>query len=160
MTTALLWLLALGAADSLGDASVGAMKFKAPVSWKVEQTDAETKSWTSSDEKGAVSFYSGQLDKVRPAKACVDAMVAAVGVDGFEFAPIGAQPAAKKITQDFIGEKDADKTETNRVITTTWVGCDGKTKWLLTFSARKSEGARFGPVLRRMLDSITYGKAP
>ena len=160
MNTALIVLLALGASDTLGEASVGAMKFKAPTSWRFEQTDAETKSWTSSDEKGAVSFYSGQLEKVRPAKACVDAMVAAVGVDGFEFAPIGAQPAAKKITQDFIGDKEEDKTEANRVVTTTWVGCDGKTKWLLTFSARKSEGARFGAILRRMLDSIAYGKAP
>ena len=151
-------LLALGGADSLGVAGVGTLKFKAPTQWAMEQPDAETKTWTSADQKGAVSIYSGPLEKVRPAKACVDAMVSAVGADGFEFAPIAAQPAAKKVTNDFIGDKETDKTEANRVVTTTWVGCDGKTKWLLTFSARKSEGARFGPILKRILDSISYGK--
>ncbi len=158
MTPALVLVLALGGVDSLGSASVGTMKFKAPTQWAMEQTDAETKTWTSADQKGAVSFYSGSLEKVRPAKACVDAMVSAVGAEGFEFAPIGAQPAAKKVTNDFLGDKEEDKTEANRVVTTTWVGCDGKTKWLLTFSARKSEGARFGPILKRILDSISYGK--
>ena len=158
MSALIALLFALGGADSLGAASVGTMKFKAPTQWLINQTDAETKTWTSADQKGAVSFYSGALEKARPPKACVDAMVSAVGAEGFEYAPIGAQPAAKKVTSDFIGDKEEDKTEANRVVTTTWVGCDGKTKWLLTFSARKSEGARFGPILKRILDSISYGK--
>lgn len=159
MTPALM-LFALAGVDSLAPASVGTMKFKAPTAWAMTQTDEATKTWTSADQKGAVSFYSGALEKVRPAKACVDAMVNAVGADGFEFSPVAAKPAAKKITHDFIGEQNEDKTDENRVITTTWVGCDGRTKWVLTFSSRQTEGARFGPILRRMLDSIAYGKAP
>ncbi len=154
---ALSLLLTLGGVDSLGPTSVGTMKLKAPTKWSFEDS-VDTKTWTSPDQHGAISFYSGALEKVRPPKACVDAMVEAVGGDGFEFAPISAQPAAKKITNDFIGEKEEDKVEANRVVTTTWVGCDGRTKWLLTFSARKADAARFGPILRRILDSIAYGK--
>ncbi len=150
-------LVVLASSDTLSATTVGSMKLKAP-QWVMEQSEDGTKTWTSADQKAAVSFYSGELEKARPAKACVEAMVAAVGGDGFEYASIGAKPAAKKITNDFIGEKEEDKTEENRVVTTTWVGCDGRTKWLLTFSARKTEGPRFGPLLRRILDSISYGK--
>jgi len=158
MSSLLVLLLVLGGVDSLSATTVGAMKLKAPTKWALEQTEDGTKTWTSADQKGAISFYSGALEKIRPAKACVDAMVEAVGAEGFELSPIAAQPAAKKISSDFIGEKEEDKTEPNRVVTTTWVGCNGRIKWLLTFSARKSEGARFGPILRRILDSIAYGK--
>ncbi len=155
---ALVLLAALGGIDSLGPITVGPMRLKAPVNWSMEVTEDGTKSWTSPDQKGAMSFYSGSLEKVRPPKACVDALVSAVGLDGFEFAPVAAQPAAKKVTNDFIGTKPEDKTEENRVITTTILGCDGKTKWLLTFTSRKSQAARFGPILRRVLESVSYGK--
>lgn len=151
-------LVTLGGIDSLASVTVGPMKLKAPMKWSMEVTQDGTKSWTSPDQKGAMSFYSGSLEKVRPPKACVDALVSAVGLDGFEFTPIAAQPAAKKVTNDFIGDKKEDKTEENRVITTTILGCDGKTKWLLTFTSRKSQVARFGPILRRVLESISYGK--
>ncbi|MBE2254156.1 MAG: hypothetical protein IAE78_31800, partial [Myxococcus sp.] len=76
----------------------------------------------------------------------------------FSTTTIGGQPAAKKISTDFIGENDGDKVDANKVTTTTIVGCNGKTKWLLTFSNRTADGAKSGALLKRVIDSITYAK--
>jgi hypothetical protein len=57
-----------------------------------------------------------------------------------------------------VGEGEAAKTEANKVTSTTVTGCNGKTKWVLTWTSKTSEGVRFGPMLKRVLDSISYGK--
>ena len=106
----------------------------------------------------AVSVF--PLEKFQPPAGCMKKLLEAVGKDGFEALTLGTQPAAKKITRDYLGEGEAAKVESNRITTTTVLGCNGKVKWVLTFSAKTSEGTRFGPMLKRIIESISYGKSP
>jgi hypothetical protein len=146
------------ASDSLASVQVGKLQFRAPTKWEsVAQDEETTKEWKFSDDASlAVSVF--PVDPVRPAKACVDQLVEALGKDGFSAAPVGTQPAAKKTVSDFVGEGEESKTDANKVTTTTYLGCNGRTKWVLTFSSKTKEAARFGPVLKRVVDSVKYQK--
>lgn len=165
MTTALLLALLLGAdsttGDSLSKVTIGGLSFKAPTEWP-STADDSGKEWTSPDERAKLAVSVFPVDPVRPPKACVSQLVEAVaanlGKEGFTDLTVGGNPAARKLTTDYVGEGEAAKKDENKVTTTTVVGCNGKTKWLVTYSARTADSARFGPILKRVLDSITYGK--
>jgi hypothetical protein len=155
---ALVVALSLAGSDSLAKVSLLGLNFKGPTRWTKTTPDANSFTWAESDSGAefAVSVY--PVDPQRPAKACVDQLVEALGTEGFTTLMLGAQPAAKKVMTDFVGEGEAAKTDANKVTTTTVTGCNGKTKWVLTWTSKTSEGARFGPMLKRVLESISYGK--
>lgn len=145
------------------------VSLKAPKSWDVSAEDESGKEWATSDERAQMAFSAFPVEPLRPARSCVRQLIEAVQagltppdagppVNTFASTTVGGQPAAKKISTDFIGEKEEDKTEANKVTTTTIVGCNGKTKWLLTFSNRTTDGAKSGALLRRVIDSLTYTK--
>ena len=70
---------------------------------------------------------------------------------------MGGQPAYKKVITDWIGDsEEAKKDEKNKATTVSYVGCNGKTKWVMSMSSRVSKAARFGVVLKRIVESITY----
>jgi hypothetical protein len=153
--------LALGlvlGSDSLAPVSLQGLSFKAPSSWVKEAPDENSMEWSAPDEaaKLAISVYVN--DKLQPASGCVKKMLDAVGKEGFEPLSIGAQPASKKITTDFVGEANDAKTDANKVTTTTVLGCNGKIRWLITWSAKTAEGARLGPIYKRIIESVSYGK--
>ena len=156
ITLALVASLIAGA-DTLSSTTVGSVKLKAPTQWVAADADGE-KTWATVDEAAKMAISVFAVDPVRPARSCVQQMVDALGTEGFTTLTYGAQPAARKITTDYLGDKDTEKTEANKVTTTTIVGCNGRTKWLLTFSAKTSAAPRFGPVLKRIVDSIQYSK--
>lgn len=158
ITLSLALALSLGGVDSMAKITLRGVAFKAPTQWQKAQPDENSLQWEDpqSGASLAVSVYG--VDPQRPAKACVSQLVEAVGADGFAPLTLGAQPASKKVTTDYVGAADAEKTDANKVTTTTVLGCNGKTKWVLTWTAKTSEGARFGPMLKRVLDSISYGK--
>lgn len=160
--------LVLSQAEALSKHDFTGVSIRAPKSWSVTNEDESSKEWASSDDRAQMAFSAFPVDPVRPARACVKQLIAAVQDSGepdagvtpspFTNTTIGGQPAAKKITTDFIGEGEADKVEANKVTTTTIVGCNGKTKWLLTFSNRTNDGAKSGALLKRVVDSLTYAK--
>ena len=153
-------VLVLAGGDVLSPVGLQGLSFKAPVGWQREQVDPNSLEWTDAGQQAklAVSVY--QLERPLPAEGCVKKMVEALGTQGFEMLSLGGRPAAKKITSDFLGEGEAAKTEDNRITTTSVVGCSGRVKWLLTFTAKTSRAPRFGPVLKRILESVSYRKAP
>lgn len=164
-------LLLSQAGESLTRHDFKGITVRAPKSWAISAEEETSKEWASGDERAQMAFSAFPVDPVRPARACVKQLIEAVqGAKGEGDAPgstaapafsnttIGGQPAAKKITTDFIAEKEEDKTDANKVTTTTIVGCNGKTKWLLTFSNRTADGAKSGALLKRVIDSITYVK--
>ncbi len=155
---ALVLTLSLGGVDSLGKVSLVGLTFKAPTQWNKSQADANSLTWEEpmSGASLAVSVY--VVDPQRPPGACVAQLITALGTEGFSTLTLGGQPAAKKVMSDYVGDGEAAKIEANRVTTTTATGCNGKTKWVLTWTAKTSAGARFGPMLKRVLDSISYGK--
>ncbi len=157
MTTAILVALVLSG-DSLGAVKLGGLAFKAPTDW-TKTEDETSKEWQSPDEKGKLAVSVFPVDPVRPAKACLGQMLEAVGKEGFQELLLGNQPASKKVTTDFVGEggEEAKKDE-NKVTTTTVLGCNGKVKWVMTYTAKTADAARFGPILKRVMDSVSYGK--
>jgi hypothetical protein len=157
VTAALVLVAALAQApESLVRQLFGGVSLKAPKSWALSSEDASSKEWGSADDRARLAFSAFPVEPARPAKACVKQLVEALQAEGFSDTSVGGAPAARKITTDFIGEKEEDKVDANKVTTTTVVGCNGKTKWLLTFSNRTADGARYGALLKRVLDSVTY----
>lgn len=151
-------LATLGGVDALSLVSLQGFSFKAPVEWAKQAPDENSLEWTAPDEvaKFAVSAY--PTEKFMLPAGCIKKMLEAVGKEGFETMTLATQPAAKKVTTDFVGEGEAAKVDANRVTTTTVMGCNGRVKWLMTYSAKTSEGPRYGPIFKRILDSISYGK--
>lgn len=168
MTLALVLPLLLSqAGEALTRHEFQGISLRAPKSWAVTTEDESGREWASGDDRAQMAFSAFPVDPVRPARACVKQLVEAVqgGVPDGGVAPtpftnttIGGQPAAKKITTDFVAEREEDKSDANKVTTTTIVGCNGKTKWLLTFTNRTADGAKSGALLKRVIDSITYAK--
>lgn len=155
---ALTLALALGGADSLAHITLGGLKFKAPTAWGRTQPDATSFTWAESTSGAELAVTVYPVDPQRPAGTCLKQMVEALGTEGFTNTTLGAQPASKKVATDYVGEGEDAKIDANKVTTTTVIGCNGKTKWVLTWTAKTSAGARFGPLLTRVLESIGYGK--
>jgi hypothetical protein len=147
-----------GGADTLSKTSIGRLNFKAPTSWTASSDDASSKTWTEATDAASLSVSAYPVDPVRPAQACIDEMLERLGKDGFEAVKLGGQPARKKVETNYLGDADAGQREENKVTTTTVIGCDGKVRWVLTWTSKTALGARFGPMLKRVLDSISYGK--
>ncbi|MEW5737690.1 MAG: hypothetical protein AB1938_02125 [Myxococcota bacterium] len=147
-----------GGTDTLTKASLNKLNFKAPTSWAVSSDDDASKTWTAPDDAASMSVSAFPVDPVRPAQACVNEMLEKLGKDGFEAVKLGGQPAQKKVETNYLGEADAGQSDENKVTTTTVIGCNGKVRWVLTWTSKTSLGARFGPMLKRVLDSVSYGK--
>jgi hypothetical protein len=148
-------VLVLGG-DALTGVTLQGLGLRAPADWQRTQPDEATLEFAPPDDAArlAVSVY--PLERFISPAACVKKLVDAVGKDGFTPLTLGAQPAAKKVTHDYVGEGEAAKTEANKVTTTTVLGCNGKVKWVLTWTARTAQAPRFGPMLKRVLDSVSY----
>ncbi len=147
----------VGSGDGLAKTSLGRLSFKAPTAWTAASDDASSKSWAAEGDVAQFSVSAYPVEPARPASACVDEMLEKLGRQGFSAVKLGGQPAQKKVDTDFVGGADAGQSEKDKVTTTTVIGCDGKVRWVMTWSSRTSMGARFGPMLKRVLDSIAYG---
>ncbi|MGV3623785.1 MAG: hypothetical protein ACO1OB_23415 [Archangium sp.] len=147
--------LSLGGVDTVAPFSINKLNFKGPASWQRAQPDINSLEWLEPDSGASMAISVFPVDPIRPAQACVKQIVEALGTEGFQAINVAAQPASRKITNDFVGDQ---KVDANKVTTTTVVGCNGKTKWVLTWTAKTSAGGRFGPMLKRVLDSFTYVK--
>jgi hypothetical protein len=171
ITTALTVALMLssGGVDRLAKVSLQGLTFKGPVEWTRSQPDENSIQWDEPESGAVMAVSVFPVDPQRPAKACVNQMVDALGKEGFSAVTLGAQPASKKVITDQMGQpatvaledggtQEVMKPTGEKATTTTAVGCNGKVKWLVTWTAKTSEGARFGPILKRVLDSISYGK--
>lgn len=155
---ALTLALTLGGVDSLSPQALLGLSFKGPAQWTKTQPEENSLTWSEPKSGAELALTVYPVDPQRPARACLSQMVEAVGKDGFVATTLGTQPASKKITTDYVGQGEGAKTDANKVTTTTVLGCNGRTKWVMTWTAKTSEGARFGPILKRVLDSISYGK--
>jgi hypothetical protein len=154
----LTFALVAGGTDSLAKVTINKLSFKAPTQWTGASDDPASKNWASPDDAAQFSVSAYPVDPVRPADACVNEMLEKLGKDGFEKTKLGGQPAQKKVETDYVGDADAGQSDENKVTTTTVIGCNGKVRWVMTWTARTTQATRFGPMLKRVLDSISYGK--
>ncbi len=159
---ALILALCLGASDTLAKTAIGDLSIKLPQSkdWRWQDSDdanGKGKSVSSMDGEAQIEVSVYAVDPRRDAKVCVDQLLKALKPDGYDAVTVGGFPAYKKVSQDFVGEGDDAKKDANRVTTVSYVGCSGQTKWLMSMTSKTSKAARFGVVLKRVIDSIAYG---
>jgi hypothetical protein len=147
-------MLALGAGDALQPVQVGSLTLKAPTAWKRSAVEAG-ESFSEGDATLELAVY--PVDPKRDGQQCVEQLVKAVGG---EWTPLklGGAPAVRKLTTDYVGDGAAAKTEANKVTTVQYMGCNGATKWVLTATSTAAKAARFGPVFKKVAESVTYGK--
>lgn len=154
MIGALLVLVTLGAGDTLKAVKVGALTVRAPTGWKQAAAEAGL-SFSEGAATLEISVY--PVDPAREAKVCVDQLVQAVGGE-WTALKLGGAPAVRKVSTDYVGEGEGAKTEANKVSTVQYMGCNGSTKWVLTATSTAAKAARFGPVFKKVAESVTYGK--
>ncbi len=161
--TGLILVLALGAADTLVKTQVHDLSVKLPQSkdWKAQENDennGKSRSVSSTDGEAQIDLSVFTVDPRREAQLCVDQLIKALGPDGYEATTVGGSPAFKKVTVDYVGEgEEAKKNEANKVNTVSYVGCNGQTKWVMSMTSKASKAARFGVLLKRVVESIAYG---
>ena len=159
----LVLVLSLNASDTLSKAQVGDLSIKLPSSkdWKSEETqeaNGKTRAVSSTDGDAQIDISVFAVDPRREAQLCVEQLLKALGPEGYEATKIGGSPAFKKLTTDYVGDSDeAKKNEANKVNTVSYVGCNGQTKWVMSMTSKASKAARFGVLLKRVVDSISYG---
>ena len=153
----ILTALSLSGADSLTATRVAGLSLKAPAGWKVSEA-SDGKNWEAPGNEGQLELTVFPVDPKRPAQQCLDQLLEKLGKDGWDALQIGAQPAVRKVTTDYVGAADAGKTDANKISTVTYVGCNGATKWVMTMSSNSAKSARFGAVLKAIVGSISYGK--
>ncbi len=157
LTTALL----LSGSDALKSTKINGLTLKAPMEWQAAPTDVGRKWSPGSEADLEISVW--PVDPKRTPQECIDQLVEklheSMGKEGWERTVVGAQPAVRKVTTDYLGSQaDAEKTDANKVTTVTTVGCNGITKWVLTMTSVSSKSGRYGPVLKAVVSSIAYGK--
>ncbi len=148
------WLLALalaGSADELMPVRLGTVKLSVPAAWK-HTVEQGTHRFDAPSEDASFSVDVIPLETPLAPALCRDKLVKALGGQGWEKLSLGAAPAARKVYVDTDPEK---KTE---VQTHSFVGCDGRTKWALTFTAASAKKDRFEPLALRVAQSLQFLK--
>jgi hypothetical protein len=141
-----------GTADSLVKHQVKALSLKVPAAWErtVEEGTQKFKA-PSQDAFFLLDVGTVQTAGMAP-KVCLEKILASIGGQGWQKLSLGANPAAKRV--------DADTTEDGKdtVETHTYVGCNGKTTWSLTFSMNQTKKERFEPLALKIAQSVSYSK--
>jgi hypothetical protein len=127
----------------------GKVRIRVPAAWK-RTVEEGTQRFNAPSEDASFSFDVIPLDNPMGSKLCRDKLVQALGGEGWENQSIGAAPAARKVFVDMDPEK---RTE---VQTYSYVGCDGKTKWALTFTALAKKKERFQALADKVAQSIEF----
>jgi hypothetical protein len=151
-TTALLVVLLLsGSADELAPTTVGALKLNVPAAWNKTVNDGTTRYAAPSGEAyfevdvGTVQTPGGLAPGV-----CLNKITTGIGGEWTRLS-ISSNPAAKKT--------DVDTDSDNRqFVSETYVGCNGKTTWSLTFHMVSAKQARFAPLAEKITQSIQYAR--
>lgn len=143
--------LSAGSADELVGTTVKELKLRVPGAWKQRNDEGTAKFLApSGDAEFALDVF--PLKNRIAAAECVEKLTRAVGGTKWEKLSVGAAPAAKKT------ELDASSDKKEAFETRTYVGCNGRTKWALTFSLSTAKLERFSKVADAVVQSITYVK--
>ncbi len=172
MSTLLLMLsLSLGAADVLAKTQLQGLSVSAPAMWKVTE-DEGSRSW---EEQAGDEAMRAKLELTvwtvdpRSAELCVQQVQQKLEADAtprlvdggtgaptvhFDKVKVAGQPAIRSVVFDYV--QGAAKSEKNKVSTVTYVGCDGTTRWLMTMTAPAAKSPRYGALLKKILETVTY----
>jgi len=135
------------AADELALATVGALKLSVPSAWRKTVNESATRfANPAGDAYFDVDVGAVQTPGGLPAGVCLNNITASIG-GAWTRLSIGSNPAAKK-----------SKVETNsgnlRYVSETYVGCNGKTTWSITFHMVSTKRDSFEPLVEKITKSI------
>jgi hypothetical protein len=141
----------LASADALVSKRVSSLELKVPAVWK-QQVDEGTHRWEAPSEDATFSLdvFPVEGDPLEPGE-CRAKLVAALGGEGWENLSLGAAPAARRIYLDSV--EGAGEVET-----WSYVGCDGRTKWALTFVMSAKKKDRYATLVGKIVESVRYRK--
>jgi hypothetical protein len=146
-------LAAGGSADALTKYQVKTLTLQVPAAWTRSVEDGSHKFVAPSGD----AFFLVDVGAVQTAgmsgDTCVKKIVGSIGGEGWERLNIGAAPAAKKTDVDTAPENQG------QVETVTWVGCDGKTTWSVTFHMEVKKKERFAELAQKVAASVKYTRA-
>lgn len=152
IATVLVALTLAGAADDLAATQVGKLKLSAPAAWKRTAQEDGTTRFAAPSGEAYFEVDSGRVQTqggLEPA-VCLTKITSSLGGDWSRLS-VDAAPAAVK--------QDVDKDDSGQEFRTrTYVGCDGKTTWAVTFHLVAKKAARFEPLADKVVQSITYAK--
>lgn len=143
IAVAVLCVVALpAAADDLAPTTIGMLKLGVPTAWRKTVSDATTRfSSPAGEAYFDVDVGSVQTGGLTP-EACVKKITTSIGGEWSRLS-IGSNPAAKK----------ASASGNSRTSSETYVGCNGKTTWSVTFHAMGTT-----PLAGQITKSIRYAK--
>ncbi|HZH02277.1 MAG TPA: hypothetical protein VEY30_00755 [Myxococcaceae bacterium] len=153
--TKLAWawgLLAAAGAEIWTDARVMGLEFKVPSEWR-ETVRQETHRFEppSGDAGLEVSVYPVTP---RDSTLCVSQLLEALNEKGWESVRMGGEPGAKKRLRDAAPDKKEGYE------TVTYLGCNGRWKWVMTLSSRLGSGPATQAMAEKLSRSVRYRAAP
>jgi hypothetical protein len=143
-----------GTADALVKHQAKTLTISVPAAWERKVEGGTEKFVAPSGE----AFFTLDVGAVQTAgmkpKVCLEKILTAMGGgEGWEKVSLGLNPAAKKVDVDNVNEEGSLK-----VMSITYVGCNGKTTWSLIFSINEEKKDRFEPLAAKIAQSVSYAK--
>jgi hypothetical protein len=142
-----------GTADALVKHQAKTLTISVPAAWERTVEEGTEKFKAPSGE----AFFKLDVGAVQTAgmqpKVCLEKILAAMGSKGWEKVSLGLNPAAKKVIVDNATEDGSQK-----VLSISYVGCNGKTTWSLIFSMNEKKKDRFEPLAGKISQSVSYAK--
>lgn len=123
------------------------MTLEVPTGWK-QTIKGQTYAFTAPLEDAQFELSVMPVDPVRTPKQCFDKLWPALG-KGWKRGKTGGLPAALKVSFD-----KSRKVETQ---TRQYVGCDGRVKWVMSFTYSQKEQKTYSETAKRVFESIQYG---
>jgi len=141
----------LALAEEWSDARVLGVEFKLPSDWQeTVRQDTHRFEPPSGDLGVELSVYPVTP---REPELCVSQLLKALNEPGWERARAGGAPAARKRSRD----ASPDKKEAYETVT--YLGCNGRFKWVMTLSSRLEGSKGIQPLAERVLKSMHYATA-
>ena len=158
MTLAVILAVVSGAVPLGAPFAVSGVLFRGPQGWRETSTE-DSRRFVDAKEEGSVEMSAFAVSPERSAAECLDQMLLKLGKAGWERVKVAGQVAAKQVTSDTL-RKSGAKDVGEEVTTTTHIGCNGKMKWVMTFTAKSTAAKRLRPVSEAVLASLKYGSGP
>jgi hypothetical protein len=153
MKTALVVMMLLtGSADELAATTVGNLKLSVPAAWNKTDQGGGTTRFAAPSGEAYFEIDVGQVQRPggMPAEECIQKIKAGIGGE-WQPLSIGAAPAAVK--------QDVDTDEAGKqFISRTYVGCNGKTTWSISFHLVAPKKERFAPLADKVAQSVQYAR--
>lgn len=140
-----------GSADALVKTQANGLSLRTPAAW-TRTEEQGTRRWVapSKDAEFSLDVFPWEGEPVSP-EVCRDKLVAALGGEGWEPIKVGGAPAAVRTVDDTLDDGKQSEVQTRSV-----VGCNGKTKWAVTFVFTQKKKARFAGLADEIVKSLRY----